>query len=122
MPNAFQDLGHRRRPQAASDLGQEILLERLSTQLLPTLGEFDLIFADTEGGKTEGLDLTLSALALHGTLIVDDMNPKSDDAYHAALWPKLQAVRERLVTDPAFVSVEMDWVTGAILSVRRARE
>src|SRR5215468_4959489 len=48
-------------------------------------GKFDLIFADAPGGKTEGLDRTIAALAPHGMLIVDDMTaaPEWDSDQHA---------------------------------------
>ena len=49
------------------------IVEGDAVTVLPTVGEFDLVFADAEGGKWERLDLTLAAVRLHGVLIVDDM-------------------------------------------------
>jgi predicted O-methyltransferase YrrM len=43
--------------------------------LLPSLGLFDLIFADAEGGKWYGLELTIDALAPGGLLVLDDLQP-----------------------------------------------
>jgi predicted O-methyltransferase YrrM len=96
-------------------LGQGDALE-----ILPHIGVFDLVFADAEGGKTTGLDLTLDALAPRGSLVVDDMNPKSNDPYHTSLWPQIQAVRKELTSDPRLTAVELDWSTGLIVATRRA--
>ena len=41
--------------------------------VLGEAGKFDPVFADAQGGKWEGLDRTIAALAPHGMLIVDDM-------------------------------------------------
>ena len=49
------------------------IVEGDAVTVSPTVGEFDLVFADAEGGKWERLDLTLAAVRLHGVLIVDDM-------------------------------------------------
>ena len=59
--------------------------------VLGEAGRFDLIFADAQGGKWEGLDHTITALAPHGMLIVDDMTaaPRWDTDQHA----KQQQVR-----------------------------
>jgi predicted O-methyltransferase YrrM len=89
-------------------------------EILPLIGVFDLVFADAEGGKTEGLGLTLAAVAPGGMLVVDDMLPKVDDAYHASLWPELQAARETLLSHPEFSSCELDFSSGVILCVRRS--
>jgi len=46
-------------------------------------GSFDLIFADAQGGKWEGLDTTIAALRPGGHLLVDDMTPREFmDARH----------------------------------------
>lgn len=88
-------------------------------EILPHIGQFDLVFADAEGGKTEGLDLTLGAVASGGILVLDDMLPKPDDLYHASLWPKIHAVRGTLRSDARFLCTELDWSTGVILATRR---
>ena len=84
--------------------------------LLPTLGEFDLVFADSEGGKWERLDLTLAAVRVGGMLVVDDMTPaRWESAQHET---KTTGVRDRLVGDPTLRSVELAHGTGVILSTR----
>ena len=47
---------------------------------------FDLVFADAPGGKIEGLDATIAALAPGGVLVVDDMDPAlhADDGLSGA--------------------------------------
>jgi demethylmenaquinone methyltransferase/2-methoxy-6-polyprenyl-1,4-benzoquinol methylase len=83
-----------------------------------TLGRFDLIFADAQGGKWEGLDRTIGALEPGGLLVVDDMRSPTvrivpdQDA-------KAEAVRTALLTDSRLLSVELDWATGIILARRR---
>src|SRR5689334_18579503 len=80
-------------------------------------GRFDLIFADAQGGKWEGLDATVAALRPGGQLLVDDMTPgEFADEHHAR---KTAEVRSRLLGHPALVSVEIAWSSGLILSTRR---
>jgi demethylmenaquinone methyltransferase/2-methoxy-6-polyprenyl-1,4-benzoquinol methylase len=78
---------------------------------------WDLIFADAPSGKWDGLDDTINALELGGILLVDDMNPPEfvDDRHRA----KTIEVRERLLTDPRLIGVEIGWSSGIILSSRR---
>ena len=84
--------------------------------VLGEAGRFDLIFADAQGGKWEGLDRTIAALAPHGMLIVDDMTPTPqwDTEQHA----KQQHVRQVLLTSPLLTSVELGHGSGVILSTR----
>ncbi len=86
--------------------------------LLGDIGEFDLIFADARGGKTEGLDRTIAALAPHGMLVVDDMTatPDWDDELRAAQ----QKVRQTLLTSTLLTSVELHHGSGVILGTRKA--
>jgi demethylmenaquinone methyltransferase/2-methoxy-6-polyprenyl-1,4-benzoquinol methylase len=86
--------------------------------VLDDVGGFDLIFADAQGGKWEGLDRTIAALAPHGMLVVDDMTatPQWDAQQHA----RQQEVRQTLLTSPLLASVELDHGSGVILSTRRA--
>ena len=80
-------------------------------------GRFDLIFADAQGGKWEGLDATVAALRPGGQLLVDDMKPVAfADEHHAR---KAAEVRSRLLGHPDLVSVEIAWSSGLILSTRR---
>lgn len=85
--------------------------------VLGEAGGFDLIFADAPGGKWEGLDRTIAALAPHGMLIVDDMTatPRWDAGQHA----RQQEVRQTLLGSPLLTSVELDHGSGVILSTRR---
>ncbi len=82
-------------------------------------GRFDLIFADAPGGKLHGLEHTVNALTPGGVLLVDDMDPAlhGDDGYRA---PLLQ-VRDTLVAHPDLVTAELDYSSGAIVSVRSSR-
>ncbi|MFG1608542.1 O-methyltransferase [Actinoplanes sp. NPDC049265] len=85
--------------------------------LLPGLGTFDLIFADAEGGKWSGLDLTLDALRPGGVLVVDDMDPAryTDPAHVAAVG----LVRDTLHTDPRLVTCELGAGSGIMIATRR---
>lgn len=80
-------------------------------------GRFDLIFADAQGGKWEGLDATVAALRPGGQLLVDDMTPgEFADEHHMR---KTAEVRSRLLGHPDLISVEIAWSSGLILSTRR---
>jgi predicted O-methyltransferase YrrM len=87
--------------------------------LLEQVGKFDLIFADAEGGKTEGLECTIGALRPGGLLVVDDMTARPDDARHSQLWPQLANVREILLGHRGLVCVELAWASGLIVCARR---
>jgi demethylmenaquinone methyltransferase/2-methoxy-6-polyprenyl-1,4-benzoquinol methylase len=92
------------------------IVEGDAVTLLPSVGEFDLVFADAEGGKWERLDLTLAAVRLHGVLIVDDMTPpRWESERHRA---KTAEVRARLLADTEFMFAEVTQGTGVILSTR----
>jgi demethylmenaquinone methyltransferase/2-methoxy-6-polyprenyl-1,4-benzoquinol methylase len=80
-------------------------------------GRFDLIFADAPGGKWDGLDRTIAALAPHGMLIADDMTPAPHwDSEHRA---RQREVRQTLLGSPLLASVELAHGSGVILSTRR---
>jgi predicted O-methyltransferase YrrM len=86
-------------------------------EVLAKAGTFDLIFADAQGGKWEGLDRTIAALSSHGMLIVDDMTPTRD-------WTTEQRAnqdhaRRALLTSPLLAAVELCYGSGVILSTRR---
>jgi len=88
-----------------------------ATEVTRTAGSFDLIFADAQGGKWEGLDTTVAALRPGAHLLVDDMTPgEFADDHHAR---KTSEVRARLLDHPDLISVEIAWSTGLILSTRR---
>jgi len=85
--------------------------------LLPSLGTFDLIFADAQGGKWSGLDRTIGALRPGGFLLVDDMAPQPGwTPEHRA---NNERVRVTLNAHPALIACPMDWSTGLVLCVRR---
>lgn len=80
-------------------------------------GTFDLIFADAQGGKWEGLDVTIAALRPGGHLLVDDMTPPHfADVHHEH---KTAEARDKILGHPDLASVPIAWSTGLILSTRR---
>ncbi len=85
--------------------------------LLSEIGTFDLIFADAQGGKWDGLDRTIAALNPHGLLVVDDMTPRP--GWTPEQRTKQDQVRQALLTSPLLTSIELDHGSGIILSVRR---
>ncbi len=87
-----------------------------AVEMLPSLGCFDLIFADAPGGKWERLDLTLDALRPGGFLLVDDMTPT--DRWDAHQVTKQSEVGDELHRNPALVTCDLEWATGLILCVR----
>ncbi|GIJ24287.1 O-methyltransferase [Micromonospora lutea] len=85
--------------------------------LLPTLGWFDLIFADAVAGKWTGLHLTIDALAPGGLLVVDDMDLEryTDPEHRAAV----RRVERTLTDDPRLVTARISAGTGLMISTRR---
>jgi predicted O-methyltransferase YrrM len=82
---------------------------------LPGMGAFSLIFADAEGGKLYGLDLTLAAVEVNGLLVLDDMrfqgrSPMIEDGIVRA--------RRQLLADDRFVCAEVNWSSGLLLASR----
>ena len=86
--------------------------------LLSGLGMFDLIFADAQGGKWEGLDHTISALNPHGLLVVNDMTPTA--GWTSEQRTRQDEVRRTLLTSRLLTSIELDHGSGVILSARCA--
>jgi predicted O-methyltransferase YrrM len=85
--------------------------------VLAGLGSFDLIFADSQGGKWEGLDRTIAALRPGGILLVDDMTPPTwMNEEHRR---NTAQVRDTLVTHPDLVAAELAEASGMILATRR---
>jgi predicted O-methyltransferase YrrM len=80
-------------------------------------GPFDLIFADAVGGKIEGLDATVAALAPRGVLLVDDMDPSLHR--EDGLITPLETVRDRLMSHPSLITAELPFSTHMILAVKR---
>lgn len=79
--------------------------------------QWDLVFADAQGGKWEGLDDTVRSLRPGGLLLVDDMAPDEFlDDHHRS---KTAEVRHALMSADELVAVEMGWSSGLILCARR---
>ena len=93
------------------------LAEGDALAVLGESGAFDLVFADAQGGKWEGLGRTVGALRPGGVLVVDDMRPPrwADDAHER----KTAEVHATLLGHPELVSVELAWSSGVVVSVRR---
>jgi predicted O-methyltransferase YrrM len=86
-------------------------------ELLPTLGQFDLVFADAVAGKWSGLDATIDSVRAGGILQVDDMQPSnwSDDEHKQ----RTGEVRASLITDPRLFAVELDCASGLVMCTRK---
>jgi predicted O-methyltransferase YrrM len=78
---------------------------------------YDMIFADAQGGKWEGLEQTINSLRPGGLLLVDDMEPAEymNDEHRV----KTVEVREQLLASERISHVELNWATGLILCARR---
>jgi Methyltransferase domain len=89
-------------------------------ELYSSLGQFDLIFADSGAGKWDGRDATLAAVKPGGILLMDDMTPPK---WHFDKHEQLNAeVRTSLATHPDFVCVELAVATGIIVATKRRNE
>jgi predicted O-methyltransferase YrrM len=89
-------------------------------ELYSTLGQFDLIFADSGAGKWDGRDSTLAAVKPGGILLMDDMTPPK---WHFDKHEQLNAeVRISLSTHPEFVCAELAVATGILVATRRRNE
>jgi predicted O-methyltransferase YrrM len=77
----------------------------------------DLVFADAQGGKTDGLDRTVAALAPGGVLVVDDM----DLSRHAddGLAHAIGAVHDALAEHPDLVVAELHCASGVMVATCR---
>lgn len=87
-----------------------------------TIGElaaerFDLIFADTWGGKYESLEPTLALLAPGGLYVIDDMLPQPNWPQGHA--PKVEKLIAALTRDTRLRTVRLGWSSGLILATRR---
>lgn len=84
------------------------------------LGQFELVFADAQGGKWFGLDLSIGAVAPGGHLLVDDMRP--------SMWTvpdqeaKTAEVRRTLLEHADLTCVELDSASGMILASKQLPE
>ena len=78
---------------------------------------WDLVFADAQGGKWEGLADTVRSLRRGGLLLVDDMTPA--ELVHDEHRRKTAEVRRRLLAGDELIPVEIGWSSGLILCARR---
>jgi predicted O-methyltransferase YrrM len=85
-------------------------------KLIETMGTFDLIFADTPGGKIYNLRSTIAALRPGGVLLLDDMEIPSHE--HLERRARLASVRDQLFGAPDLVCAELAISSGVILAAR----
>jgi demethylmenaquinone methyltransferase/2-methoxy-6-polyprenyl-1,4-benzoquinol methylase len=86
-------------------------------KLFDSIGAFDLIFADAQGGKWERLDRTVDALAPGGLLVVDDMRHPTVELVRDQA-ARTEQVRQSLLADARLLTVELDWSSGVLLARR----
>jgi demethylmenaquinone methyltransferase/2-methoxy-6-polyprenyl-1,4-benzoquinol methylase len=79
------------------------------------LGSFDLVFADAEGGKLYGFDLTLAAVEMRGILVLDDMRFQGRSP---VIEEGVVKARRQILADNRFVCAEMNWSSGLLLATR----
>jgi predicted O-methyltransferase YrrM len=84
---------------------------------LSGLGAFDLIFADAQGGKWEGLERTIAALEPRGVLLVDDMAPQ--DWWNEEQQRNQERVRATMLSHRHLVAAELAEASGMIVATRR---
>jgi demethylmenaquinone methyltransferase/2-methoxy-6-polyprenyl-1,4-benzoquinol methylase len=84
---------------------------------LDTLGRFDLLFADSQGGKWQGLERTIQAVRPGGVLVVDDMRPPVwlNDEHRI----NTERVRATLLTHSDLITAELAAASGIMLATRR---
>ncbi len=87
--------------------------------LLPSLGKFDLIFADAPGGKWTGLQHTLNALNQGGALLLDDMNP--DRYTKPEHLEAISGVRNLLAAQEDLTLIELAIGTHLIIATKLRR-
>ena len=79
---------------------------------------FDLVFADAMPGKYEALDEALAVVKPGGSYVVDDLLPQPN-------WPdghaeKVPILMERLLADPCFFALPLQWASGILVLVRKS--
>ncbi|NML43200.1 hypothetical protein HHL11_05520 [Ramlibacter sp. G-1-2-2] len=92
------------------------LLAGDACELLPTLGDFDLVFADAAPVKYGQLDALLRLLRPGGVLVVDDLcaTPTATRQEMA----ERDGLRLALLRHPSLQAVELDWSTRVVLATR----
>jgi len=93
------------------------IIEGDGADLVGTIGSFDLIFPDAPGGKIFKLRKTISTLRPGGFLLVDDMDLTAHE--DPELRDGLASVRERIVTHPDLICVELAVASGVIVATKR---
>jgi predicted O-methyltransferase YrrM len=88
-----------------------------STELIGAMGAFDLIFADTPGGKIYNLGKTIAALRPGGVLALDDMDVPSDDKPDRLA--RIAYVRSQLFGRPELICSELALASGMIVAARQ---
>ena len=78
--------------------------------------QFDLIFADTWGGKYDRLDLALRLQPHGGVYVIDDMSPQPN-------WPpghdtKVAGLLARLEAEPDLRIAKLSWASGIVIAVK----
>ena len=86
------------------------------SEFLEHSGRFDLIFADTPGGKIYNLATTINALREGGTLVLDDMDLRADE--DPERWSRITCVRNQLFEGEDLVCAELRLSTGVLLAVK----
>lgn len=94
------------------------ILNADATDLLPTLGSFDLVFVDASPFKHSFIEQCIALLPQRGMLVVDDLRfgeafPTNPDAAQNKL-------RNMLKSHPALQAVELDFASGVVLATRAA--
>ena len=94
------------------------ILNADATDLLPTLGSFDLVFVDASPFKHSFIEQCIALLPQRGMLVVDDLRfgeafPTNPDAAQNKL-------RNMLNSHPALQAVELDYASGVVLATRAA--
>jgi predicted O-methyltransferase YrrM len=87
-----------------------------AVEALPSLGKFDLVFADAAPVKYHHLEAVLAALRPGGLLVVDDLeaHEQSTDEQRA----EKEALRSALLEDPDLQAVALDASSGLLIAAR----
>ena len=83
-------------------------------------GPFALLFADAAPAKREGTEALLGALALGGTVVLDDLTP--EEQWPAAWRDQRDLLRDFWLNDPRLIATEIrTGVTAAAIIATRVR-
>lgn len=87
-----------------------------ATEVLTTLGTFDLIFADAAPVKYGNIGPVLNALRPGGLLVIDDL--VSDSKTTEQQQTEKDTLRRSLLRNPELQAVELEWSTDLILATK----